>query len=391
ILYLVAPSGYPNYGDELIADTWLRYLARVRPRARVILDCHSPGQAALLLRGAHPRVEFTDTLWQLSLHAPEENADAPWEWVCRAVTDLGVAPRLGFGVEVLHQASTIHFLGGGYVNSVWPQHVSLFAAGAAVGRRTGARVVATGQGLIPLPDGPAGDVVRRAAQEFTVFDVRDEASARAVPGRVRHSGDDAWLALHRGAAQRYRPAGQPDPDGVVLCLQSDLTESFRGPAAAGVAALADLVRDTLDAWAVPGDRVTVVEGIPGHDYEVPHRLGDRLDGATVLPFVDVWRRGLPAGAGQTWISTRFHPHLMAAAAGDPGIAIAAMPGYYSTKHRSLADAGSAWTLVDDGREIPDRPVAGGFAPGSVDRAVAAKRAIAGEIYPFTPSRSLRRP
>ena len=100
-----------------------------------------------------------------------------------------------------------------------------------------------------------------------------------------------------------------------------------------------------------------------------------------MPFLDVWRSGLPVGRGNTWISTRFHPHLIAAAAGDPGVAIIPRPDYYATKHRSLAAAGSAWTIVDDPDVIPCRPTAGGFSVDDRDRAVAAKRALAHRLYP----------
>ena len=62
MVYLVAPSGNPNYGDEFILRAWLRYLARVRPDADVVVDCHTPGQAAVLLRRCHPRLTFVCTV-----------------------------------------------------------------------------------------------------------------------------------------------------------------------------------------------------------------------------------------------------------------------------------------------------------------------------------------
>ncbi len=390
VIYLIAPTGYPNYGDELIARTWLRRLARIRPQAKVILDCHSPGSASALMGDAHPDLRVVDTLWQLSNHAAETEPDAPWSWVGRAVLDAGLAPRLTAGIDLLHSATTIHLLGGGYVNSVWPHHISLLVAAAAVSGRSGAKVVATGQGLVPTVEEPAWTALVTALGAFDIVDVRDTASAQALEGAVgvRQSGDDAWLALHRPQPAVYRdevPAETPGQGGgVVLCLQSDLTEKFTGPSGSGVEALAAFVHDTLDAWEVPGSAVTVVEGIPGHDYEVPFRLGSRLDGARVLNFHDVWFGGLPAGQGSTWISTRFHPHLIAAAAGDPGVAIVPMPVYYSTKHRSLVEAGSAWSVVDSGDTIPDRPTAGGFGTTDRARAIEAKVATALDIYPVAP-------
>ena len=388
VIYLVGPTGNPNYGDELIAATWLRYLARERPNATVVLDCHSPGQASLLLRGIHPRLVVVDTLWKMVFFADAGSGDIrtephepqPWEWVAAAACDPGAAPRLAEGIDLLGRASTIHLIGGGYLNSIWPHHVSLFVAAAAVATRTGANAVATGQGLVPAVEGPALAALTAAAKQFAVLDVRDEASAHVITGAagLRHSGDDAWLALNDPARTLYR--AETD-SRVVLCLQSDLTDDFGGPHATGTQALADFVGATLDAWAVTGDQVTVIEAIPGHDYEVPELMGDRLAGAQVMPFQDVWRHGLPASDATTWISTRFHPHLLAAANGAAGVAISSMPGYYSTKHQSLVDTGSRWTLVTDGMTIPSRPEAHGFAAADRERAIAAKLATAREIYP----------
>lgn len=385
VIYLVAPAGHPNYGDELIARTWLRHLARVRPNATVVLDCHSPGTATTLLHDAHPNMLVVDTLWQLTTYAADAGQQDPWEWVSSAALDSGLAPRVTAGIDLLHSATTIHLLGGGYLNTVWPHHVSLFAAAAAVARRSGARLAATGQGLVPALQGRARAALTDAFAAFGIVDVRDTASVDVLDGAVaaRHSGDDAWLALHRPRPPLYR-TDPPAERGVVLCLQSDLTERFVGPRATGVEALADFVHATLDAWDVPGSAVTVVEGIPGHDNEVPYLLGPRLAGATVLNFRDVWSGGLPAGHRNTWISTRFHPHLMAAAAGDPGVAVVAMPGYYSTKHRSLIEAGSDWTVVDSGTPVPDRPDGHGFDAVARERAVAAKLATAIDIYPVPP-------
>ncbi|MFW0785009.1 polysaccharide pyruvyl transferase family protein [Gordonia sp. CPCC 206044] len=386
IIYLVAPTGYPNYGDELIARAWLRHLARARPHATVVLDCHTPGQAALLLRGAHPNVLFTDTLWQLTLYAADTartsgpDASIPWVWAAEAATEFGPAPRLAEGVDLFRQASSVHLLGGGYLNQVWPHHISLVAAAAALARTTGAQAYATGQGLIPTVEGPSWKAFTESAAEFTVFDVRDSASADALAGVAarRHTGDDAWLAV-----DEHRPtAPEPGhPGGVTLCVQSDLTDDFAAFGMTGREALTAFVSKTLDAWEVPGEAITVVEGIPGIDLEIPTRLGARLDGSTTIPFFDVWRRGLPVGRGDAWISTRFHPHLVAAAAGDSGVAVIGRPDYYATKHQSLVASGSRWTVVDDPDAIPERPTAGGFSPADRDHAVAAKRALAQRLYP----------
>ncbi|MGV9712054.1 polysaccharide pyruvyl transferase family protein [Gordonia sp. NPDC003424] len=390
IIYLVAPAGYPNYGDELIARAWLRYLARTRPRALVVLDCHTPGQSALMLYDAHPNVVFVDTLWQLTVYAADATREdgpdpaTPWTWVAEAATTFGPAPRLSEGVDMFRSASSVHLLGGGYVNQVWPHHVSLVMAAAELARTAGVPAYATGQGLIPVVDGPARDALLRAADEFTVFDVRDDGSADvlgSMAGR-RQTGDDAWLAVPETLRALESSEMPPQSDGVALCIQSDLTESFAAFGTTGLDALTRFVAATLDAWEVPGSAITVVEAIPGIDSEVPTRLGARLDGATYIPFLDVWRSGLPIGQGKTWISTRFHPHLVAAAAGDPGVAIIGRPDYYASKHISLTSAGSRWTVVHDPGEIPAKPTANGFTADDRDTAIAAKKALAQRLYPW---------
>ncbi|GAC69699.1 hypothetical protein GS4_26_01470 [Gordonia soli NBRC 108243] len=391
IIYLVAPSGHPNYGDEVIARAWLRHLARARPHATVVLDCHSPGQAALLLRSTHPRLVVTDTLWQLSIFAdeadpPPDPAIPPWEWVSQAATRLGIAPRLSEGVGMLAEASSLHLLGGGYLNRLWPHHVSLATAVAAVSKATGAPAHATGQGLLPVFDRPRFDAFLTAADEFAVFDVRDSGSRDAIAdvSGLRDSGDDAWLAVGIGDGGPIATPDTPvqtDSETVILCVQSDLTESFTVGGTTGPDALALRVRELLDHWEVPGTAVAVVEGIPGEDARVPGLLADRLEGSTFLSFHDVWRKGLPAGNGSTWISSRFHPHLIAAAAGDSGVALVASTDYYATKHRSLVEAGSAWSVLGADGALPSRPDAGGFAPADRARAIAAKHVVAEELYP----------
>jgi polysaccharide pyruvyl transferase WcaK-like protein len=365
-LYLVGPAGFPNYGDELVAATWLRYLARTEPDAEVWLDCHSPGPAQLLLGELHPGLRFTDTLWRLCADAP---SDDPWEaaaWVQAAVRHPGMAPRWDAGIELLGRADVVHVIGGGYVNSVWPRQVGLLAGAAAAALRSGGRAAMTGHGLVPLPDG-AIELLRSLADRFDVVDVRDEPSARLVGRDVRHTCDDVFLELPKP------PAGQATRE-FVLCVQSDMGRLDRSALAARVLGL-------LRAWDVRPDRLAVVEGIPRVDRMVYELLESELRGAEFVPFRDVWRGCLPVASGQTWISTRFHPHLLAAAAGASGVAVSVSPDYYAVKHRSLLDLGSRWTMVDAaGNDVPDRPDGGGFTAAALRSCRDAKLAVAEKIY-----------
>ncbi|RSD09630.1 polysaccharide pyruvyl transferase family protein [Amycolatopsis eburnea] len=362
--YLVGPSGYPNFGDELIAATWLRYLARTEPDAEVWLDTHSPGPAQLLLGDLHPRLRCTDTLWRLCGEAPSDEPAEVAEWVRAAVSDPGLAPRWDAGIDLLGRTDVLHVIGGGYLNALWPRHIGLLAGVATAARRSGARTAMTGQGLVPFPAGAAG-LLRSLAEHFDVVDTRDEPSAELLD-RGASTCDDVFLEL---------PAPVPAREAreFVLCLQSDI-------GTASPPALAARVLDILRAWEVDPRRLAVVEGIPRVDRAVPAVLESELDGAEFHPFREVWRRGLPVAPGQTWISSRYHMHLLAAAAGANGVAISVSRDYYTPKHRGLIDLGSGWTLSEADDPEPPAPPVGAFPPHVLRRCQALKSSVAQAIY-----------
>ncbi|GAA3524887.1 hypothetical protein GCM10022222_04430 [Amycolatopsis ultiminotia] len=374
--YLIGPAGFPNFGDELIAANWLRYLARTEPGAEVWLDTHSPGPAQVLLEGLHPGLRCTDTLWRLCGEAPSDDPREVTAWVGAAVHDPGLAPRWDAGIGLLGRIDVLHLIGGGYLNALWPRHLGLLAGALAAAERSGARTAMTGQGLVPCPPGST-DLLRSLAERFDVVDVRDEPSAELL-GEADCSADDAFLEPYPAATGEVRE--------FVLCLQSDI--GGEAPAVLAAQAL-----ELLRTWQVSSGELAIVEGIPRVDRVVPALLDDELPGAQFHPFRDVWAHGLPVAAGQTWISSRYHPHLVAAAAGATGVAVDVSPGYYTTKHRSLIELGSGWSMVDAGaRTPPKRPSGTGF-PDDVRRGRReAKRTVAEKVYgtPAPPPAAARR-
>ncbi|MFI0450825.1 hypothetical protein [Actinomadura sp. 6N118] len=212
--------------------------------------------------------------------------------------------------------------------------------------------------------------MRGLASGFELIDVRDEPSAELVGDAtaVSRTGDDMLFGI---GPHLYRRPEEPLRE-VMLCLQSDLLDMPRG-------ALAAFVLDTLRSWGVTGDRVGIVEGIPGADRAVFDLIEPELPDVRFYPFAGVWRHGLPAGPGQTWISTRFHLHMMAAAAGASGVAVSINADYYATKHRSLIERGSGWALTD-GLTVPERPAGGGFDLAALRSYAEAKASVAAKIY-----------
>jgi len=374
--YLVSPAGIPNYGDELIAATWLRYLAERAPRAEVVVDCLGAEAARRALGHLHPRVSFVSVLWKLCTSAWSTDPRHTAEAVAAAVRDPAGAPRHREGIELLRGADVVHVVGGGFVNEIWSPFTGLYAgvaAAAGIGARGGRpapRTALTGQGLWP-PPGEAAGLLRALIGGFDVVDVRDEPSARFLAGAdpdrpdlAGRTGDDVFLGL---GPRLYRSGDLPR---AMVSVQSLLSRVEPEPLVRSVA-------DALKRWEI--DEVGLLECAPDQDGEVLDLARRLLPVAEVYRQSDVLAEGFPATPDQTWITTRFHPHLMAAAAGASGVALSIEPEYYATKHRSLTEGGSGWPVVCDLDGL-DRPSAGGYPAEAVADLRARKLAVAKRIY-----------
>lgn len=367
-IYLVGPSGHPNFGDEFIAAAWIRHLARVRPDAQVWLDCPTPGQAAHLFGGLHPQLHFTDTLWRLAHETVEMDAATAGSHIDRVVTDLG-SPRYDLGLLELHRAGSVHLIGGGYINAIWSHQAGLLRAAARLKEITGVPLAATGLGLFPAAD--AGQL-QAVLAGFDHVSVRDAPSAELSGAPL--SPDDAFLGLsavpgYTGTAE----TGTQDGD-VWVCLQSDMTD----PATFDTAVAA--VRAALEG-PLAGRTVRYLEAIPGTDRVAFDRLADLIPQEHFLPFTRVWTEGLPAAPGQTWLTSRFHFHLLASAAGAAGTALEVSAGYYRTKHQSLLDIGTGWSITPAGQREINPPAASADFPAAAAALRQKKLEEAQLLYP----------
>lgn len=363
LIYLIGPSGNPNFGDEFIAAAWLKYLAVERPDAEVWLDCPQPGLAQVLFDGLHPRLRVTNTLWRL-VH---ENADVPLEaaadTIRARVTGLG-SPAYDLGLLKLREAESLHLIGGGYINENWPQHAGLVVGMRAVRDVTGARLIATGQGLMPLLTSAPAEMP--LFQGFSHATARDEAGAEAYG--IDRGLDDAFLGVN---AEIGRTEAEP---GLYVCIQSDTADADR------FASAAKLARTAVEQAAGEGIKAFYVEAIPGGDRAAYELMADLIPEERFLPFSHIWTHGLPLSESQTWVTSRFHFHLLAAAAGARGIAVGMKKGYYDVKHESVAALGSGWSLAMDGDE-PQMPQHSGSLKAGLASFAAQKRAEAAKIYP----------
>ena len=334
-IYLVVSTGHPNYGDELVAAQWLRYLAKHEPDADVWLDSPSPGNSQLLLGHLHPRVRFVDTLFRICWAGPGEDPAEIVEFGAEAIRNPGLVPRHAVGVELLHGADVFHILGGGYINSIWPRHLSFFGAGSVLTARHDTRAAMTGVGLVPSAAARRRCSIRRRRRS------RCSTFATLPPGRssrneaVTDSGDDAFLELGDEIYDERRSRS------VMISAQSDMLRRR-----------SRLSSRRSEGRSDPGRSRATRSGTsrpcPAPTGWSSTSLEPDFPDMRFYPFVELWREGFPARRGQRWITTRFHPHLVAAAAGAWGVAIKVSEDYYGVKHESLLSRGSRWTSVKAG-------------------------------------------
>ena len=264
----------------------------------------------------------------------------------------------------------MHILGGGYLNSIWPHHARLLRAALRLRQVSGARLAATGLGLAPATD---AEGLRAALGAFDHATVRDAPSAQLA--RADRAPDDAFLGLPGLAGFTGAPAEGTDDGDVWVCLQSDMTEP--GILDGAVAA----VRAALTGPALAGRTVRYLEAIPGADRAAFDRLADLVPEENFVPFTRLWQEGFPARPGQTWITSRFHFHLLAAACGAEGTALEVSPDYYRVKHQSLLEAGTGWSVTPTGGTEPYAPARSHAFPATAARLHRTKLREAEELYP----------
>lgn len=372
-IYLVSAGGHPRFGDEFVTAAWLRFLTAARPDADVWLDCPVPGTASHLFDRLHPRLRVTDTLWRLVGETRDMDPENGAAHIDRVVTRLG-SPSYDLGLVRAHRASSVHLLGGGYVDASSPHHVGLFRAALRLRDVNGARLAATGLGVTPTA---YGDALAKALEGFDHVSVRDAASAELTGAQL--VGNDAFLYLRQVAGFRD---GTRDDD-VWVCLEE-------GPDQETFDVAVEAVRAALQGPELAGRTVRYLEAVPGADWKAFERLSDLIPPENFVPFIDVWQRGFPARAGQTWFTSRYHFHLLAAACGAEGTALA-LDGDHQRRHQSLVDAGSGWSVTPPRSGAVTTPSGAGAFRGGAARLRQAKVQEAEALYPEPPRPVAARP
>lgn len=202
--YLYGTTGIPNYGDELIAANWLRYLVAID--GDVIIDCHSPERSHAFLERYNPKARHVRVVGRLMGQALRKYPNASfWEHmkIGREFFRAERIPGWDLGIlgELLPRLTHFHLIGGGYISDRWPQSGFLLGFAAAAHERYGLTLYGTGLGILPLsPPSPKDlPLLREVVEAFALIELRDQEGADLLlsqTGRhdiVKAGLDDAFL------------------------------------------------------------------------------------------------------------------------------------------------------------------------------------------------------
>lgn len=333
--YLIGGSGIPNFGDELIATAWTTFLSARAPEDQIVLDVKSV-KASQEIVHTGPNVRHVSSLKTI---AHTRASGDVWGNMTRGLNFIknrglekyeSAAPLR----DAMADLSTFHVFGGGYINTRWPAAAFYLGLGVAVKEATGAKLFASGLGLMPWSP-PVTDAERRTADRvasaFDAFEVRDQASADAFGAANVISGLDDVFML----PEPQRLQGLPSTLHVSLTFAERNWESFAAPFVAHVA----------QTYAPAFQRVTFWNNAPDKDAFALKKVREAIPQVEVIEIGDLVNAPLPFGEDDAMVTTRFHPHMMAARAGIPGL-YRQGNSYYMTKHGSVALLGSGMKPVE---------------------------------------------
>lgn len=228
----------------------------------------------------------------------------------------------------------IHFIGGGYINSLWPGNYALLSIAYIYSQIHKIPVYATGLGLYPHVE---DENVANLFKSLDIIDVRDKASKDFIP-EASFTGDDALLALNEPnmlGINKSQPA-------LILSLQSHL---FEGQSLIEKI-FTDEIFNELKSRGIK--KIIIIEAAPEDNIPFSRDIfNNALANGIDIEFItghEVLINGVPFNPNSFVISSRYHVNLIYSMLKVSGIAVY-QNEYYRNKHKSVTDMGGEWSIL----------------------------------------------
>ena len=364
---LVGAVANPNFGDDAILEATLDRIDAALGRNAIVLVLSKDAAYTQRMSGFRHSCTVipTDALHRLTV-ACGYSFDKLMATEPAILGDAGAAVPEGVPAELVDEVSrlfsggldVLHVIGGGYVNSLWPDMLAEVHVAARLAGKEGAKVVLTGQCMHPMePGNPAVmDALSDVLGTAEAVDFRDAShsgvGASSLCDCVIETCDDialppaSWLPSEprTGAS----PAGEPYGNVCVvggLSFDGDADRRERRRTANEVA---KFVRGVLADRRV--SRINVLEMSPGDSDLLMRALTGVRDGLSVVRLWDMpVKDAMHVIAEAEWnVGERFHLAVLSMAAGVPCMSWYGN-GYYETK---MGSAYSPWGLAGEQGQPP---------------------------------------
>lgn len=335
MIYSLGGAGYRNFGDELMVRSWLDWWGKNLPDAKIAVDGASREALKDVFGTPYPDLVTLDAVNRL---ASRTTTGDFWDTFKRGLTfyDRGGFSNyegLADQAAIFAEAKVIHLHGGGYLNDHFYRKGFLLGLAVASARRSGARLIGTGLGLVPLktPQDIDRAMIAAALEEFELIETRDTESAEILrklspEARVLDGLDDTFMddiGFHHDGKRRLHISFNED---------STNTPAF--------IAAADYVKQHHGDY----DEVLFWQCAP-NDAGAWRRIDQLGIGAQKIDFATLVSKPIPVSRGDHMITARFHPHMIGARGGAVGCYYT--PGrYYDVKHGSVVRLGSGFQRMD---------------------------------------------
>lgn len=385
MIYSLGGAGYRNFGDELMVRSWLDWWGKNLADTKIAVDGASREALKDVFGAAYPDLVTLDAVNRLAARTTTGDF---WDTVKRGLTfyDRGGFTHykgLADQAAVLAEAKVIHLHGGGYLNNHFFGKGFLLGLAVASARRSGARLIGTGLGLVPLktPQDKDRAMVAAALEEFELIETRDTESADILrklspEARVLDGLDDTFMD-----DIVFNPDGKRRLHLSFNESRVDTPEFIS-------------VESYIKQHHGDYDEVLFWQCAP-NDAGAWRRIDQLGVGAEKIDFATLVSKPIPVSRGDHMITARFHPHMIGARGGAVGCYYT--PGqYYDVKHGSVVRLGSGFQRMDGGTLTPEFLSAGqNTLVEKASALVRQKHELASKLFPVekptaTPRRSKSR-
>jgi hypothetical protein len=352
ILYLVsAASG--NFGDDLISIAWIKKYRERNPNVIIFIDRPKASKFSYILNTLQlydSKVFLVSFFWDIIARYPQEW----WLALNQLRSDLVMSEEDNIKTlsEVLQNALCIHFLGGGYINSIWTKNCLLLQIASHFKEKYSCKLFWTGSSVYPIPQIALFDCVK-SIMSFDFISTRDKESAEALVNynaSVHETCDDSFLVLDKISCEE-----NTSPVLILNCQRDLRTVEF----------FKEMVLKLRRISEEHEGGILYLSALPSCDNGCLALLQkERLKIVSGSSFLKETLNGhLTISAKSHCIVSRFHLHLVLSLAGITGQYIQPPDEYYKRKHSSLLEIGSKFTQFSGIKQVASATEDSGFGIG----------------------------